>query len=245
MRKILRCLNKSTKYVKIGGSGSGSTRTKVSSKPNSATRHDSNMNYNNSLLKLRRGSNNTETSNSSMRYGSIEDIKRRTISSKDSIKTFNSGKKNKRDKNGSIPGMKPTYNNSMKNTSFNSTLSKGSLKENIKGNFYNSKTPLGGERRSEALLKNHINSSAMLSNCESSCFKNTPHLLSTGSIGSQSSIESSTLSVLKGLNEVNKVLKSKNIDPRKELIKEGVSIPVVTQLNTFKKINKKKSSYSK
>jgi hypothetical protein len=45
-----------------------------------------------------------------------------------------------------------------------------------------------------------------------------PHLMSAGSIASQSSEGTSTLSTIQGLNEINKVILSKNINPRKELL---------------------------
>lgn len=42
--------------------------------------------------------------------------------------------------------------------------------------------------------------------------------MSAGSIASQSSEGTSTLSTIHGLNEINKVILSKNINPRKELL---------------------------
>lgn len=48
--------------------------------------------------------------------------------------------------------------------------------------------------------------------------ENMRHLTSTGSIGSQSSIGSSTLSTIQGLTEINKIILGNNVNSRKELL---------------------------
>lgn len=67
----MKPIKKLTRYMKIGGSGSGSTRTKVSTKPSSASRQETHPSFmNNSLhsLQQRRGSTMTTCSNNTSRY---------------------------------------------------------------------------------------------------------------------------------------------------------------------------------
>lgn len=92
--KEAKPIRKLTKYMKIGGNGSGSTRTKVSTKPSSASRQETHPGFmtQSSLLKQRRGSAMTTWSNNTSRYWSIEDPNRQQMNSKDSVKTFHSMK---------------------------------------------------------------------------------------------------------------------------------------------------------
>lgn len=194
--------------MKIGTNGGGSTRTKLNAKPSSASRQDNHSGFvnNEGFLNQRRGSAMTTWSNNTSRYASIEDPKRKHLSSKDSLKIFHSVTKPKDTENrpsilmsGEIPHRSHSKNSQPGNYSLQLANKSNSSSEIIM-----SKVKKG-------------NSSVVLSNCDSGSGK-AKHLLSTVSVASQSSTGSSTLSTIHGLKEINKVILSKNANPRKELL---------------------------
>ena len=238
-----------SKYLKIGNSGGGSSRVKAVMKPSSMNRQDNHStNSQSSLMKLRRGSAMTTYSNNSSRYESIENIKRKNISSNDSVKILSSVKKSK-NKEEKTSLWSKLSDRSKKNISYNSSYSKSSLKENSKTKA----SQKGIQRKSKISIISKGNSSALLVNSNSRLLQKENNIKSTASIGSQSSTGSSTLSTIQGLKEINKVIISKNINDRKELLSHWdnkvysykldqlISIIKSSQTNTGKKISKKKT----
>lgn len=220
--------------MKIGANGSGSTRTKLSAKPSSASRQDNHSGFvkNEGFMNQRRGSAMTTWSNNTSRYASIEDPKRKHLSSKDSVKIFHSVTKPKDTENrpsmlmsGEIP---------------NRSHSKNSLPGNFSLQLTN-KTNSGSEIILSKVRKG--NSSVVISNWESGSIK-AKHLMSTVSVASQSSTGSSTLSTIQGLKEINKVILSKNANSRKELLSNRDNKVYSYKLNQLISIIKSSQSTS-
>lgn len=119
-------------------------------------------------------------------------------------------------------------------------------------NFSNSSNQVLKEGDSSALQSKKISTSAYLSNSDSSTVR-VAKMMSSGSMASQSSTGSSTLSTIQGLKEINKVILSNNMNPRKELLSSRdnkvysyklnqlISIIKSSQTNAIKKQQKKKS----
>jgi hypothetical protein len=259
--KEAKPIRKLTKYMKIGGTSSGSTRTKVSTKPSSANRQETHPAFMNqsSLLKQRRGSTMTTCSNNTSRYCSIEDPNRQQMNSKDSIKTFHSMKKPKENESKTcliIPKRIDDLNRAI----FNKSQSKCSLPGNLTMKFSSSNIGVN-DTDSCKTQKNNMNNSIILSNADSGAMKGK-HIMSTVSIGSQSSTGSSNISTLQNLKEINRLIITKNSNlTRKDMIvqkdkqdnkvytyklNELISIIKSTQSSgNSKKQSKKKSSSSK
>lgn len=219
--KETKPIKKLTRYMKIGGSGSGSTRTKISTKPSSASRPESHTSFmnNTTFLKQRRGSTMTTWSNNTSRYWSADESKQKFMGSKDSIKTPNSVKKPKETHSKtSYLGNTDLLDKSGKSGDlFLKSNSKWSLPGNLTKKFSNSSVQVASDIDEWKTQNDNYNRLTYFSNNDSNTIR-APHLMSAGSIASQSSEGTSTLSTIHGLNEINKVILSKNINPRKELL---------------------------
>ena len=198
--------------MKIGANGSGSTRTKLNTKPSSASRQDNHPSFvgTEGFLKQRRGSAMTTCSNNTSRYASIEDPKRKHLSSKESIKTYNSVTKPKDTESKTAVFMAGGM--------ANKSHSKNSLPGHFTLQLSNNLNQKYQDNDSICSSAKRGNSATGFSNCDSGSLTKAKHLMSTVSVASQSSTGSSTLSTINGLKEINKVILSKNANPRKELL---------------------------
>jgi hypothetical protein len=247
--KDTKSIKKLTRYMKIGtnNSGSGSTRTKVSVKPSSASRQDTHSGFvgNSGFLNQRRGSAMTTCSNNTSRYASIEDPKRKHLSSKDTIKIFSSVKKPKDTVSKTLAGM--TGANEKKighNYSFNKSLSKNSLPGSLNLQLASNISKVNGDNGKPVSTAKKGNTSAVLLNYDSSPINKAKHLISTVSVASQSSTGTSTLSTIQGLKEINKVILSTSSNPRKELLSNRDNKVYSYKLNQLISIIKSSQSTS-
>ena len=94
-------------------------------------------------------------------------------------------------------------------------------------------------------VKSKGNSSVVLSDRDMNANSKAKHLLSTGSIQSQSSNGSSSISTIQGLKEINKVILAKNANPRKELLSNRDNKVYSYKLNQLISIIKSSQSGNK
>ena len=217
-------VRKLTKYMKIGSSGSGTSRAKMSSKQSSSNRQNTSLNQT-SILKKRRGSTISTSSNNTSRYCSTEDPKRKNITSRDSVKMFHSVRKTNESQSKTscmiIPS--PSIKSNISQPSFTKCQSKCSLPGKLSSKFSNSNMQAISDIGSVKALSHKANTSLNLSNWESSLTR-AKHIMSTGSIGSQSSSGSNNHSAVCNLKDINKLLLAKNMNlDHKEIVIENES----------------------
>jgi hypothetical protein len=108
--------------------------------------------------------------------------------------------------------------------------------------------------KSPSSIQNNKSKSGFGSGTDSANNSYVKHLTSTGSMQSQSSAGSSTLSTIQGLNEINKIILTKNGNPRKELLNNRDNkvysyklnqLISIIKYNVNRKTTKKKSTVTK